>query len=185
MMAVKTAGPAPKEHDGLGIREAEPAEEKKVMRLLSSIWAGANRTTIEYGHWSSEAQRPTGNSIFMFAEMGGELVGYVSLKRSHTLTVPLEGVPNERCVMLDVGVVEGHRHSGIGRRLVNEAILKARSRGFGAVYAQVSRKDYYVWDFFRGLLFVEKGNHGNFIHQMVMVLVQEKRGRGDMQENGV
>lgn len=116
---------------GLRIRPAYPADEERVLGLLSLI---PTETPLDDEGLRAAAQRfrETPTLEVLVAEMEGEVVGFLSLSFPSGLT----GV----CALInDLAVVPAYRRRGIGASLVEAAVRSARRKGSNRLFVDTSR----------------------------------------------
>lgn len=110
--------------DGVSIRSAGVADVSRIVELL----AGYARAGLVRERPVEDIRRDLGG--FIVADSGGRVVGSVAL-RIHSPSL---------AEVASLTVDEGHHGQGIGRRLVQAAVLRAHARGVKRVFAFTYRE---------------------------------------------
>lgn len=101
------------------LRPARPADASAITNLL----AGFARLGLVRGRTADDVKRDIGG--FIVAELGGRIVGSVAL-RIHSPAL---------YEIASLSVAEGFHGHGLGRRLIQAAVLRAHSRGVRRLFA--------------------------------------------------
>jgi pyrroline-5-carboxylate reductase len=115
----------PDQDPGVTIRSATLDDVRRISELLAVFV----RLKMVRFRPTSELQQQVGN--FIVAELGGSVVGCVSLRIYSPALAELASL----------AVDEGHHGLGIGRRLVQGAVLRAHSRGVRRIFAFTMREN--------------------------------------------
>jgi pyrroline-5-carboxylate reductase len=124
--------------DPQGRVEVRPAASEDVRRI-AELLAVFVRLKLVRDRPTAELQRELGN--FLVAVLDGAVVGCVSL-RIHSPTL---------AEVASLAVEEGHHGLGIGRRLVQAAVLRAHARGADRVFAFTMRENLFLQLGFRAV----------------------------------
>jgi putative acetyltransferase len=118
------------------IRDESPQDRQAVYRVVSSAFGRSSEAEL------IEKLHAAGDSVIsLVAEEGSQLIGHVLLSRM--------GAPFPALALAPVSVVPTRQRCGIGSALIKEAVSRARSEGWAAIFVLGDPKYYERFDFDR------------------------------------
>ena len=105
----------------IDIRDESPQDWKVVYRVISSAFGQLDEAELV------EKLRKAGDSVVsLVAEEDGEIVGHVLLSRM--------GAPFPALALAPVSVIPAKQRGGIGSLLIKEAVNRAHTKGWAAIF---------------------------------------------------
>lgn len=116
------------------IRQERPEDFEEIYRLVETAFRTAKMSDGDEQNFVNELRTREGYipELALVAEYGGRLVGHVMLTRK---VIAGDGGTHQNALMLaPLAVLLEHRSQGVGARLVEAAMAKAKEMGFGSVF---------------------------------------------------
>ncbi len=115
------------------IREAKPSDARGIINCMQSVMDERVFLVGEYYMWTEKGEQDrirNPDDLTVVCQNGDSIVGVLTLQRGYYRK-------NRHTAQLGIAVSAGHRHMGIGTKLISYATDWARSRGIRKINLEV------------------------------------------------
>ncbi|MCL4330197.1 MAG: GNAT family N-acetyltransferase [Candidatus Thermoplasmatota archaeon] len=147
----------PGEHLKYDIREARPSDARGIISCMQGVMDERVFLVGEYYMWTEKGEQDrirNPDDLTLVCQYGDRIVGVLTLQRGYYRK-------NRHTAQLGIAVGAGHRHNGVGTRMISYAIDWSRSRGIRKVNLEVFSTNKNAIEAYRKLGFMVEGVRKN------------------------